>query len=276
MTTQGAPTSIILCAYRNVVTETMESIAFLRDLGWGYRVGRGDALIERVRSREVSRWYKTTDEDVFLMVDDDVVFAPEHAQRVVDLAREKRAIAVAAYPVKDGTHLACRGFPGQVLTFGPDAPAVEIAMPATGFMAVHRDVITAMIEAKQVSNPDNAPFVELLDDLTRRGLADSPAAQGALQALNKPLVPLCYGNDLETMHWWPFFYAFWIEGQRGDVEPLSEDYAFGERARWLGFKTWLDQSIELYHLGQYPYTIQNMKGPGITHHDAPLELVKAS
>lgn len=277
MSTQGGPTTIILCAYRNVVTETMESISFLRDLGWGFRIGRGDALIERVRSREVSRWYKSTDEDVFLMVDDDVVFAPEHAQKVVDLAREKRGIAVAGYPVKDGTHLACRGFPGQTLTFGPEAPPVEIAMPATGFMAVHRDVITAMIEATQADNPDNKPFKDLLADIEARGLGDSAAADGARRALEKPLVPLCYGNDVEEMHWWPFFYAFWIDGQRGDIEPLSEDYAFGERARWLGFKVWLDQSIELFHLGQYAYCVSNMSGPGIVHHDEkPLDLRVAS
>lgn len=268
MTTQGAPTTVILCAYRNVVTETMESIEFLRDLGWGYRVGRGDALIERVRSREVSRWYKSTDEDVFLMVDDDVVFAPDHALKVVNLAREKRSIAVGAYPVKDGTHLACRGFPGQTLTFGPGAPAVEIAMPATGFMAVHRDVLTAMINATQRDNPDNAAFVRLID-----GLGESAVLADARRALDAPLVPLCYGADDEKMHWWPFFYAFWITGQRGDVEPLSEDYAFGERARWLGFKVWLDQSIELYHLGQYPYCVSNMQGEGVVHHnDAPLVL----
>jgi FkbM family methyltransferase len=216
--------TILLCAWRSLTIETAECMLAMRDLGWGYVFGRGDALIQRVRSRVVSSWYRRGTDDVFLMIDDDVVFSPEQAASVVALAREKRSIVVGAYPVKDGQHLACRGYKGQQLNFGEGQPAVEIDLPATGFMAVHRDVITAMLKE----------------------------------------VPLC-SNSNENDGFWPLFDTFWETGSDGRSEYLSEDYAFGRRAQQLGFKTWLDQTVILYHLGQYAYNVNNM--PTAKHFD---------
>jgi len=221
--------SVLLCAWRNMVIETAECMVMLRDAGWGYSISRGDALISRARSRTVTNWYQNTSDDVFLMIDDDVVFEPWGAQRVVDLAREKRSIAIGAYPVKDGGHLACRRYPGQEITFGPAAPPVEIQWPATGFMAVHRDVIDAMIEAR---NPDGSA-----------------------------LFPYC---DVGGSGMWPFFDCFALEHPDGRFEYLSEDYAFGERARQLGFRTWLATDVNLFHMGMYPYCVQNMKNVRVT------------
>jgi len=217
--------TVLLCAWRNMVVETAESLLALRDAGWGYAIIRGDALIQRSRARAVSNWHRFTDEDVFLMIDDDVVFTVEHAEKVVDLARETRSIAVGAYPVKDGGHTACRRFPGQEILFGPDSPPVEIWYPATGFMAVHRDVIDAMVAA-------------IKDD-------------------GEPLFPLCNGDGPGAMY--PFFDTFAMRGEDGQYDYLSEDYAFGEQARRLGFKVWLDPSIVLYHMGTFPYNVHDMK-----------------
>ena len=217
--------TVILCAWRNLLAETAECMLQLRDRGWAYMIKRGDALITRSRSLAVTSWYLRSNDDVFLMIDDDVVFMPEDAERIVQLAREKRTIVCAAYPVKDGGHLACRRFPGQEITFGPGSEPVEVIYPATGFMACHRDVITAMIDAR---TPEGMPHF-----------------------------PLCGEGTDNPM--WPFFDTFWLTGPDGKSEYLSEDYAFGEVARQLGFKVWLDPSVILYHMGFYPYTIQNMK-----------------
>jgi len=217
--------TVLLCAWRNMVIETAESLLALRDAGWGYSIVRGDALIIRSRSRAVSNWYRfCPDEDVFLMIDDDVVFDIEHAERVVELAREKRTIAVGAYVVKDGGHLACRRLPGQDIVFGPKSEPVEIKYPATGFMAVHRDVIEAMVQAIE---PDG-----------------------------EPLFPLT-GVDPGAMY--PFFDTFTVKNEDGSYEYLSEDYAFGEQARRLGFKVWLDPSVILFHMGTFPYNVHDMK-----------------
>jgi GT2 family glycosyltransferase len=212
--------TILLCAWRNLVVETAECVLQMRDLGWGYVFKRGDALITRSRSRVVSDWYRETNEDVFLMVDDDVVWKPEDAVKVVELAREKRGIAIGAYAVKDGRHLACRRFPDQVILFGEDSPPVEIQWPATGFMAVHRDVLDAM-----VAHPETFPLCDV-------GIAPT----------------------------WMFFDAFTIRHEDGHHEPLSEDYAFGYRARELGFGVWLDPSVILWHMGTFPYDVHHMDG----------------
>lgn len=218
--------TVILCAWRNLLAETAECMLMLRDRGWAYMIKRGDALITRSRSIAVSSWYRNRpDDDVFLMIDDDVVFLPEHAEHVVKLARELRTIVCGAYPVKDGTHFACRRFPGQEIEFGENTPPVEIVYPATGFMAVHRDVITAMVNAQ---TPEGGPHFPLCGD-----------GEGAM---------------------WPFFDTFWLTGPDGKSEYLSEDYAFGEVARRLGFKTWLDTTVNLYHMGFYPYCLENMQG----------------
>lgn len=223
--------TVLLCAWREMKIATAECLLKLRDLGWGYAIIGGDALITRSRAKTVSNWYrKCLDEDVFLMLDDDVVFQPEDAAKVVELAKQTRSIACGAYPVKDGGHLACRRFVGQDIVFGPDSPPVEIEYAATGFMAVHRDVITAMIEAKK---PDGEPLFPLVD--------------------HKGLSPF-----------WPFFDTFNVKHNAGTDQEfwdsLSEDYAFCEQARRLGFKVWLDPSVILFHLGTYPYNVHNMKG----------------
>lgn len=216
--------TVILCAWRNLLAETAECMLQLRDKGWAYMIKRGDALITRSRSIAVSQWYRQTTDDVFLMIDDDVVFESTGAESVVRLAREKRTIVCAAYPVKDGTHLACRRYPGQEITFAPDSPPVEIEYAATGFMAVHRDVITAMIAAR-----------------TPEGTAH---------------FPLCGKGDGA---FWPFFDTFAITGSDGNSDYLSEDYAFCEVAKRLGFPSWLDTTVNLFHMGFYPYCVQNMK-----------------
>lgn len=205
--------SVLVVAHREVAAPTVDCLFGLRDFGWPVELRYGDALIDRARAKAVSQWFKNDTTDVFLMIDDDIVFLPEDAARVVQLAREKRAIACGAYPVGDGGHMASRGWPGQELHWGPQFEPVEIRWPATGFMAVHRDVIAALV-----------------------GTMDE-----------------CYPGAEDAF--WPMFQPFAL-GQNY----LSEDYAFGERARMLGFATWMDPKTILHHLKIQALSVLNMKG----------------
>jgi hypothetical protein len=162
---------------------------------------------------------------VFLMIDDDIVFRSEDAQKVVDLARAQHGIACAAYPVRGGTHLACRVSQGQSeVLFTPVSPPVEIEWAATGFMAAHRDVCDAII------------------------------AQDKL--------PFCHAD--QDWGFWPLFQPLILETADQDghdfAEYLSEDWSFCFRARRAGFGVWLDPSVELTHLGQAAYTVKTMQG----------------
>jgi hypothetical protein len=180
-------------------------------------------LISRVRSRAVSQWLQTTDEDVFLMIDDDIAFKREDAAKVVDLARQKRGIACGAYSVRDGGHLACRTLvPGERIRFGDEAEPMEIRWAATGFMAAHRDVIEAIAAT----------------------------------------MPICQNNGGQDF--WPLFMPAVITGEDDVSIYLSEDYAFCQRAKDLGFEVWMDPSVGLIHYGQFPYTVWNMKKAELT------------
>lgn len=152
MEKRGDEPTLLLCAYRNLTVETAECMSALVDSGWRQAVHRGDALISRVRSKAVSQWYREDGGDVFLMVDDDVVFSSQDAAKVVELARSTESIACAAYPVRGAGHLACR-----LLTvpqaFGTGEPAVRIKYAATGFMAVHRKVIDALVATMPYCHP---------------------------------------------------------------------------------------------------------------------------
>lgn len=218
----GAQTqSLLLCAYRSVSADTMGSILALcggTGHGWRVRTKIGDALIGRSRAITVSRWFLETNDDVFLMVDDDIAFARADADRLVALCRDGHPIICGAYPVHDGAHLACRPHADRAeLVFGPGRPPLEIIYAATGFMAVHRRVIEALV-------------------------AD---------------LPLCHAKETWAFYpLFPSF-TLPNEGV-GGWELLSEDWGFSELARRKGFAIHLDMQTKLAHHGQAALSISNM------------------
>ena len=142
--------SILLCAYRDASPQTTDAVdrtVRLADGGWRKRIKHGDADIGRARAIIVTQWWTETNDDVFLMVDADIGFTPNDADHVIELCRSGLDIVCGAYPVHNGEHLALRCFPGTgEIQFGPGNPPVEIEYPSTGFMAVHRRVIDALVE----------------------------------------------------------------------------------------------------------------------------------
>jgi SAM-dependent methyltransferase len=140
--------TLMLCAYRSVSLPTMRSILTMKDAlhdqGWRVYMG-GEAGIHRARNIAASRWYQETADDVFVMLDDDVTFTPADIEHLVAQCRAGHDVICAAYPVRDGGHLALRQQPGE-LWFGDGQPPIEIDYMATGFVAVHRRVIEAMVK----------------------------------------------------------------------------------------------------------------------------------
>lgn len=213
-------TSLLLCAYRACSMQTMQSILKLSGIGWRFMPTAGDALISRARSKIVSSWHTQTADDVFLMVDDDLIFSPDDAERVVNLARTTRSIACAAYPVADGGHTAVRPLNGSIMTFGPDEAPVEVEYAATGFLACHRDVIDVLAPTLELTHPDQ---------------------EWSFRPYFLPMVAP-------------------MRAASGEMVPayLSEDWAFCLRARQAGFKIWLDQTVRLSHLKEIPISVANM------------------
>lgn len=213
--------SLLLCAYRSVDLDTMQAIMFVTgDLrgGWRFRAKGRDALISRSRSIIVTSWWRETNDDVFVMVDDDVVFNAADADRLAELCRNGYDIVCGAYPVHNGAHLACRCFPGTGdVAFGPGQPLVEIQYAATGFMAVHRRVLDALI----------------------------------------PTLPLCHAAEPWSFYPL-FQPAIVEDAAAGGYSWLSEDWGFSEMARQAGFRVWLDPQTKLTHMGAGGISVSNM------------------
>jgi hypothetical protein len=171
--------SLLLCAYRNVSVASLQAVMRLtagEQPGWRLRVKTGDALISRSRSILLTAWWRETADDVCLLVDDDIGFTPADADHIVELCRNGYDIVAGAYPVHDGGHLALRYLDGQqTVRFGPDEPPMEIRYGATGFLAIHRRVVDALIATMPLCHPLESwsfyPLFPLLviEDATAQG-----------------------------------------------------------------------------------------------------------
>ena len=214
--------TLVICSGREISGETFDSmLAFVGEPGqMHWRVSRASENgLLRARSIWVSKWWRETNGDVFVFVDSDIKFTPLDVEWVSQTARENRCIAVAAYSVRDGGHLALRGRADgpEKLLFGPDRKPIPIEYGATGFMAVHRDVIDAMI----------------------------------------PTLKLCHANQPWAL--WPLFDFNVVEDEHaGGWNWLSEDWEFCRRAKELGFDTYLDPRPIIEHFGGVPFTVLNM------------------
>lgn len=212
--------SLLLCAYRGVTADSMQSIMATTGLAgghWRLRIKAGDALIGRSRNIITTSWWRETNDDVALMVDDDVTFSPADADHITELCRNGYDVICGAYPVHNGQHLAMRCLPGTgVLDFGPGHPPVEIQYAATGFVAFSRRVIDALVK-----------------DL-----------------------PLCHPT--ESWSFYNLFPQMVVEEPDGTHILLSEDYGFSHLAREAGFRVWLDPTARLKHGSTVPTSVTNM------------------
>lgn len=189
-----------------------------------------DALIGRSRSIMCSEFLKT-DADVMVIIDDDIVFDAQDFWKIVEGARETRAVYGAAYVTRSTTpHITSRSKPGtgeQVFARTPQRRPIEYQYLATGFWAVHRDVMEAMLEHEF----EDAYGTHRIEQMELG--ADRP--------------------------FYPFFSPFVYREEDGRLHYLSEDWAFSNRAAQCGFKVWVDLSIIIQHMGLYPFTVSDLK-----------------
>lgn len=204
-----------------------------------------DALIGRSRSIMCTEFLKT-DADVMIVIDDDIVFEPADFWKIVEGCRETRSIYGGGYVTRStAPFLTSRVFPNTTVEWldGPVRRPLEIQYLATGFFAIHRDVLEAMNGARF----EDADGAHLLAECVLG--ADRPFT--------------------------PYFSPFQVLEEDGRRHYLSEDWAFCNRARQLGFKVWMDQSIILQHLGVYPYTVVDLNNPGNAFPSRGIEWAEA-
>ena len=188
---------------------------------------KGDALIDRARSRIASYFMLETDNDILFMVDDDESFKTEDVLKTIENVRDGMDICGGLVMLKKPQTIK-QGhidknvlfFKDQDVYFHKDAKPVEIHMLGSGFIAIHRRVFQKMIDEN--------------------------------------IVPFCHPTDLK---FWPFFQPYPKELESGKWIYMSEDWSFCDRARNLGFKVWLDPSIFISHVGDYSWDISDCLRP---------------
>ncbi len=163
---EAAPrAALLMCAYRNISVPTVRGMMALQaarvpaaaigmppdapgHTPWRVRIRDGDGLITRSRALLLTEWWAETADDVALMVDDDICFGKQDAEYAVELCRTTRSVVCGAYAVGDGSHFALRLWDDRgpdVIAFSPEAEPISIEYGATGFMAIHRDVVDAIM-----------------------------------------------------------------------------------------------------------------------------------
>lgn len=189
----------------------------------------GDALMERVRGLSATLFLKHTQGDVFLSLDSDIVgFTKDNIDELVEQAVDYDIVA-GVYICKS----VARTFPSSTfeddtsIEFNKDSTPVPIKWAATGCLAIHRRVFERMAEG------------------------DSAKGIAPLRLLHEADGQRAFYN---------FFHCMEYDDPDHGAILLSEDFAFSERARRLGFTVYANPAIRLGHEGQYVYRLEDMAG----------------
>jgi FkbM family methyltransferase len=106
-----------------------------------------DALIDRARSAAASRWFEGGHGDVLVMIDHDIGWEEGDLEHLVRACHATRGVVGAFYPKRGFGHgTAVRLDIGTEVVVGTDV-VVEAEVVSTGFFAIHREVLAAMVGA---------------------------------------------------------------------------------------------------------------------------------
>lgn len=152
---------LTVCTHRTIDVDVMRSIMNLaaqtkHNFVWS--PVRGDALIDRARSRVASYFLLDRTEDVLLFIDDDIVFEPADAIKLIDCVVNGADVAGANYLQKGTLEKTYVPFDGQSVTFSKDAKPVEVEAVSSGFMAIHRRVFEKLSKTVPLCHPGTLNF----------------------------------------------------------------------------------------------------------------------
>ncbi len=207
--------------WRTVEPLHMKSLMpLLQDSRYAYFPQTGDACMERTRGISASYFLRHTQADVHLSLDSDIV---EFEKDAIDQMCEQALthdIVGAVYICRSvaRTYPATFFNDGEPIEFAFDPTPKPVQWVATGCLAVHRRVFTEM-----------AQTMPLLHE------RDGERA---------------FYDFYETMHY--------DAGEGIGTIKLTEDYAFSQRARELGFTPHINPAVRVGHMGVYAYRLEDM------------------
>lgn len=182
-----------------------------------------DAAIDRARSRGATYFLERTQADVALWIDSDIDFKDHDALLVCEQAMDPRTSIVAGiYPTRSASQAmpASRLLLDEPYEFADDPTPRPIRWAAGGFVAVHRRVYERL-------------------------------------AKEDPEMLVLHPGD-ETLRMRPFYLPMVAKNDDGTPIYLSEDWAFSERARRVGYPSYANLAVDVVHCGAYRYSLRNL------------------
>jgi hypothetical protein len=173
-----------------------------------------ESLVTKARSRIANFFMNNTEYDYIMFIDADVGFTSEDVFKLLD---SKKDMVCGAYPMK--------GIPLRY-NYNISNPEVKegdlikIENIGFGFALIHRKVFTSIIEK----------YGEELKYYPATNNSSIPPTEKE------------YHNS----------YHYFLELKK-DMAYLPEDFSFFERAKSVGYETWLNSSIRLSHVGSHVY-----------------------
>lgn len=218
-----------LCVHRDLrakVFNLARQLERTKDMEVRFHILDGDALIDRSRSRMATHFLENMKSyKAMVFVDDDILYEPETILKQARLLLENDLdIVGATYVTKNPTK--------------PTFTFQFIDGENTGLFGEGAGVR----EVKYISTGCMAIHRKVLEEMA-----------------SKNVVHLC---DPDGLRFYPFFMPMEYKNANGVWDYLSEDWAFCQRAKNLGFKVHLDCTSKLKHLGDYPYDWDDIvRGP---------------
>jgi hypothetical protein len=221
MTTKPFRAQISVCTWRGIDVPTIQAINLTKKLAnpkFDCMFGYGDALISRTRSTEATKFLKHSSMGDVLLFIDTDIVFEPHQ------AAELATLCHDGYPIVGGLYV----------TRQTDHPKAAIRLkPGT------------QIDFSGSPDPLEIDFASTGFFAIHRKV---------LEAMAKTM-PLCHPGDRHEMY--PFFMPMTYDAM-GQWEYLSEDWAFCERARQLGFKTFVAPTVCVGHLGERVYWVNDL------------------
>jgi hypothetical protein len=204
------------------ITKLMQWHTIEQDVNIYWSVGVGDSLISRSRSEQATKFlFSPHNSDVLVFIDSDIIFQPE---QVVKLARWCQQ----GYPIVCGAYV----------TRGSELP--RLAQRLTPGVAV--DIGTPIEEPVEITYPSTG-FIAIRRDVVQ-AVADT--------------MEICHSGRMSEMY--PLFMPMvYDHGDGAGPEYLSEDWSFARRAAQLGYKSYMDTSLILGHVGTRSYWASDIR-----------------
>ena len=194
-------------------------VPFLRDINYGYFPQVGDALIERSRGMSATNFILNTKGDVHLSLDSDIV---DFQKDAIDQMCEQ----AMTYDIVGAVYICratARTFPA---TFFEEGVEVEFARDPTP------------VPVKWIATGCLAVHRRVFEKMAET-------------------MPLLHASD-GPRAFYPFYQSMIYDDPDHGKILLSEDFAFTERAKALGFTAYINPAVRVGHMGAYVHRLEDM------------------